>query len=360
MNKLLIMDDPLERERSFKREIKLQIKDLSILIVYCVGRLAAIFKPSIPLNKDVIFRFDGLGDHIISATYIKKVINREKMIFMFNDRWLGILKEFDDFDEIELFPVKVKNPFKYVFSLAQYSARNAIALNSTPDIVELITYLSFNRGKAINISSFANLSRLAILFLKIYRIKFVRVLSETEHDYQVKILYNHLAPLVSQYQRSDSKDDGSVVIMAETSNIRKDLDINSLIKFSINKIPNAKIYYIIGLSSKVRINFFDTRIRDLRGQTSLKDLYYLIKNADSYIGADTGMMHLANYFNLNIHVFIGQMHGFWFYPKQDGKSYFYTNSCPYSPCNYYCHYDSNFGDKSTFRCIQSPPDVRFN
>lgn len=347
--------DPLELKRSIKREFRLMLKDFCIYFIYILVKFKALLQARESRKTvNIIFRLDGLGDHIISLSALREKKIDIKYRMMYNAQWTMAIEALNINEELIKFPVDRKNIYQYFVNIIQMKALNSICLNSTPDALEVLTSLILSKKPMISLASFGNLSRIFCTVLQMIGVKFNIISADSEHDFQRLILDTEFEPngFKSHYALSYlSAPEPAVVIMPESSDVRKDLDVNQLIAYAKKEFPNANKYLILGIMHDVPLISNDSKIIDLRGKTSLSEVISRIKGSVAYVGVDTGLMHIANLFGLELRVFIGGMHGLWFYPSLSEQTRMMTNYCPASPCNYSCAFKHLLKNRRQFNCI---------
>jgi lipopolysaccharide heptosyltransferase II len=113
----------------------------------------------------------------------------------------------------------------------------------------------------------------------------------------------------------------------------------------LQKIRNVKIF-IIGTKEDKKYNFRkDSKITDLRGRTTIKQIIHVIKNSDLFIGNDSGMMHIADAFNKRSVIIFGSTSPLWTGPLSKNSKVVRVNlKC--SPCfDRECRY-------KTYECLE--------
>ncbi len=107
-------------------------------------------------------------------------------------------------------------------------------------------------------------------------------------------------------------------------------NVEILIKSLIKRFKKVKIY-IIGTEEDKKYKILNDNIIDLRGQTSLKEIIYLIKNTNFFIGNDSGIMHIADAFNIPSIIIFGSTSPLWTGPVSQNLKIIKSNvNC--SPC----------------------------
>lgn len=107
-------------------------------------------------------------------------------------------------------------------------------------------------------------------------------------------------------------------------------NINILIEKLKRKIKKSKIY-IIGTENDKIYELAKKDIIDLRGKTSLSEVLYLVKNANLFIGNDSGIMHIADAFNVPSVIIFGSTSPLWTGPVSKKLKVISANvNC--SPC----------------------------
>ena len=122
---------------------------------------------------------------------------------------------------------------------------------------------------------------------------------------------------------------------AKMWDIRK---FNELIEVLKEKIKNSRIY-IIGTRQDLEYKFnLSKNVIDLRGKTTLKEIIYLIKNTNLFIGNDSGIMHIADAFEIPSLIVFGSTSPDWTGPLSNKvkilKANIHCSPCFKKECRY--------------------------
>ena len=363
------MRDKLKGNRRLRREIFYLLKDLYYFSFFIFSLILNFFtlkvetKDTNQIQCDLIVRLDGLGDVVNSLSWIKHHLSmtNNNILLMVSSSWLDVLVKLIDDDlfncrhRINLIGFSRDNlciSWRKIYKLERI--QNVFIINFTPDINELFIWRIYRKMNPLLVYSASNVSSLTELFFR--RTYSCEIVFENSSD-EVESLYYRFGGVESLAVLDNIKSDPfRVAVCLNSSDPRKDPDPNFVFSLIETLFKNKIVeVVIIGKTSAIdSIPYkFPFRVTDMRNKQTLFEAVTELQSCSHYIGADTAFAHFSSVFGLHLYVFIGLMHGSWYYPHRYYISQIinvFQSECVHEYCNFDCRYSVS-GD-SKFRCLR--------
>lgn len=303
-------------------------------------------------NAILIRAPNWVGDAVVSTAFLKEAKRIFKKLYVLADKSVGdIFEKNPAIDELIIFnKKKIFNVIKVIFKLKKYNIKTAITL--TPSFSSALIF--FLAGIKIR----CGFSDDGFLLNRKYRRnknhsekhlieEFKEVFYLASHKFDFKDIKQEIyieAKMEGKILKSFKFDKRKYNIFiapfakfgpAKMWDIKK---FNELIEILSKKIKNSKIY-IIGTEEDLeyKLNLLKNVI-DLRGKTTLKEIIYLIKNANLFVGNDSGIMHIADAFEIPSLIIFGSTSPEWTGPLSSRvkilKANIHCSPCFKKECRY--------------------------
>jgi len=306
-----------------------------------------------PNEEAILIRVPNwIGDAVVSTAFLKETKRIFKKLYVLADKSVSdIFEKNPAIDELITFN-KSKNldVISVIFKLRKYNIRTAITL--TPSFSSALIFLlsgikircgfsddgfllnrKYKRDKNHSekhlIEEFKEVFYLASYKFDFKDIKqeiFVDNKMESEVLKNFKLNKRKFNIFISPFVKYGP---------AKMWDIRK---FNELIEVLKEKIKNSRIY-IIGTRQDLEYKFnLSKNVIDLRGKTTLKEIIYLIKNTNLFIGNDSGIMHIADAFEIPSLIVFGSTSPDWTGPLSNKvkilKANIHCSPCFKKECRY--------------------------
>ena len=306
-----------------------------------------------PNEEAILIRVPNwIGDAVVSTAFLKETKRIFKKLYVLADKSVSdIFEKNPAIDELITFN-KSKNldVISVIFKLRKYNIRTAITL--TPSFSSALIFLlsgikircgfsddgfllnrKYKRDKNHSekhlIEEFKEVFYLASYKFDFKDIKqdiFIDNKMESEVLKSFKLNKRKFNIFISPFVKYGP---------AKMWDIRK---FNELIEVMKEKIKNSKIY-IIGTRHDLEYKLnLSKNVIDLRGKTTLKEIIYLIKNANLFIGNDSGIMHIADAFEIPSLILFGSTSPDWTGPLSNKvkilKANIHCSPCFKKECRY--------------------------
>jgi lipopolysaccharide heptosyltransferase II len=306
-----------------------------------------------PNEEAILIRVPNwIGDAVVSTAFLKETKRIFKKLYVLADKSVSdIFEKNPAIDELITFnKSKILDVISVIFKLRKYNIRTAITL--TPSFSSALIFLlsgikircgfsddgfllnrKYKRDKNHSekhlIEEFKEVFYLASYKFDFKDIKqeiFVDNKMESEVLKNFKLNKRKFNIFISPFVKYGP---------AKMWDIRK---FNELIEVLKEKIKNSRIY-IIGTRQDLEYKFnLSKNVIDLRGKTTLKEIIYLIKNTNLFIGNDSGIMHIADAFEIPSLIVFGSTSPDWTGPLSNKvkilKANIHCSPCFKKECRY--------------------------
>lgn len=297
---------------------RLIAKPLAVCLNFLI-RLIGKFRKTdhsldVPFNRIVVCKFKGLGS-IIQATpmlqSIRQTYPEAEITFLSSSSNIQFLAEIDIIDQV--MAVDDSSPLKLLKSLTSVLIH---LINNKPEIfIDLEIYSHFS--SLVTISTLAKNRIGFYLRSNTYRSGIYSHLVYYNTDVPISEVYMQIArllnnttstpglyPIYKNLSKINDHDLSNYIIInpnASDLRIERRWDGNNYRNLAIwlcNEYPDKTVIFIGASEDKPYVNELLSglelsNLKNLAGKTSIKELIYLIRNAELAITNDTGPMHIA-------------------------------------------------------------------
>jgi len=306
-----------------------------------------------PNEEAILIRVPNwIGDAVVSTAFLKETKRIFKKLYVLADKSVSdIFEENSAIDELITFnKSKILDVILIILKLRKYNIRTAITL--TPSFSSALIFLLSgikircgfsDDGFLLNRKYKRDKNHLEkhlieefkeVFYLASYKFDFKDIKQDIFIDNKME------SEVLKNFKLNKRKFNIFISPFvkygpAKMWDIRK---FNELIEVLKEKIKNSRIY-IIGTRQDLEYKFnLSKNVIDLRGKTTLKEIIYLIKNTNLFIGNDSGIMHIADAFEIPSLIVFGSTSPDWTGPLSNKvkilKANIHCSPCFKKECRY--------------------------
>jgi len=306
-----------------------------------------------PNEEAILIRVPNwIGDAVVSTAFLKETKRIFKKLYVLADKSVSdIFEENSAIDELITFnKSKILDVILIILKLRKYNIRTAITL--TPSFSSALIFLLSgikircgfsDDGFLLNRKYKRDKNHLEkhlieefkeVFYLASYKFDFKDIKQDIFIDNKME------SEVLKNFKLNKRKFNIFISPFvkygpAKMWDIRK---FNELIEVMKEKIKNSRIY-IIGTRHDLEYKLnLSKNVIDLRGKTTLKEIIYLIKNANLFIGNDSGIMHIADAFEIPSLILFGSTSPDWTGPLSNRvkilKANIHCSPCFKKECRY--------------------------